>query len=277
MRTIKKFNIIFLAVGLLLVGCKDEEILRDPSPAANPNSSNVYFSTTNNTNPVLALDQQSFKVYVIREKKAAAQDVTLSIADANVAIFDVPSKVSFPAGIDSAALEIKVKDMELMKKYKLAITIDPEQSRPYAIQAVYPRLDLNVLKEDFAPFAEGTFVSEFFEDSWPLTLEYSPATKIYRLQDAWGVETYDLTFKWDEKVKPGEVNIIGSLNAAKDHISIKTGVIDADYGLVTANYPVANKNYYSSATKTFTFPVKWTVSAGSFGVYPETYTITKEY
>lgn len=277
MKTYSKINIWMSFLVMLLFASCTEEIVRDPSPVANPNSANVYFSVTNSSSPVLGLQQSSFKVVIIREKKTAAQEVNLNVENVNGAIFEVPTKVSFAAGVDSVAIEIKVKDMELMKKYKLAISIDPEETKPYTIQKVYPRLELTVLKEDFAPFADGTYTSDFFEASWALTLEYSPATKIYRFKNCWEEAGYDLTFNWDEQAKPGEVNIIGTLNSAKDHTVVPTGVFDSKYGLISANYPLANKNYYSSATKTFTFPIKWTVAAGSFGVYPEKFVITKSY
>ena len=44
MRAIKKINIIILGLGLLLTACKDDEIVRESSPVANPNSTNVFFS-----------------------------------------------------------------------------------------------------------------------------------------------------------------------------------------------------------------------------------------
>lgn len=262
--------------AMLLFAACTEEIVRDPSPIANPNSTNVYFSVTNNVNPVLALEQDSFLVIIIRENDAAAQEVALTAENVYGDIFTIPSKVSFAAGQDSVAIKVTVKDMELMKKYKLAISVDQAQTNPYTAQPVYPRIDLNVLKEDFAPFAEGTYTSEFFEDAWPLTLEYSPATKIYRFKDCW-MPGYDVTFKWDEAAKPGEVNIIGTSTSAKDFVFLQTGYVDSRYGMISAYYPTANKNYYDSTTKTFTFPITWRVTAGSFGVYADKYAITQEY
>lgn len=271
-----KVNLLMTFFAMLLFAACTEEIVRDPSPIANPNSTNVYFSVTNNVNPVLALEQDSFLVIIIRENDAAAQEVALTAENVYGDIFTIPSKVSFAAGQDSVAIKVTVKDMELMKKYKLAISVDQAQTNPYTAQPVYPRIDLNVLKEDFAPFAEGTYTSEFFEDAWPLTLEYSPATKIYRFKDCW-MPGYDVTFKWDEAAKPGEVNIIGTSTSAKDFVFLQTGYVDSRYGMISAYYPTANKNYYDSTTKTFTFPITWRVTAGSFGVYADKYAITQEY
>lgn len=271
-----KVNLLMTFFAMLLFAACTEEIVRDPSPIANPNSTNVYFSVTNNVNPVLALEQDSFMVIIIRENDAAAQEVALTAENVYGDIFTVPSKVSFAAGEDSVEIKITVKDMELMKKYKIAISVDLEQTNPYVAQPVYPRIDINVLKEDFAPFAEGTYTSEFFEDAWPATLEYSPATKIYRFKDCW-MPDYDVTFKWDEVAKPGEVTIIGTATSAKDFIFLQTGYLHPTYGMLSAYYATTpNKNYYVSATKTFTFPITWRVAAGSFGAYADKYVITQE-
>ena len=255
--------------------CKDE-IVRDPSPIANPNSTNVYFSVKNSTSPVLALKQDTFKVMVIRKIKTTVQEVAITSENVYGDKFSIPDKVVFPAGKDSVLINIVVKNLELMKKYKLALQIDPEQTNPYVIQKVYPRLEFNLTKEDYASYAEGTYTSDFFGGDWPQTLEYSPSTKLYRFKDLWATG-YNVTFKWDEAAAPGVVNIQGTSTSAKDYIYLQTGSVDPTYGMVTANYPTANLKYYNSTTKTFTFPIKWTVSAGSFGIDADIYVITKTY
>lgn len=271
-----KVTLLTAFFAVLLFAACTEDIVREPSPIANPASTNVYFSVTNKTSPVLALEQNELYVSVIREKSTAAQEVDLIIENLYGDTISIPSKVSFKAGEDSVALKITVKDMKLMKKYKIAISVDPQQSNPYVAQPVYPRIDLNILKEDFAPFADGTYSSDFFEDSWEQLLEYSPATKIYRMKDCW-MPGYNVTFKWDEAAKPGEVTIIGTTTSAKDFIFIPTGYVHSTYGMVSAYYPTANIKYYDSASKTFTFPITWRVSAGSFGAYADKFVITKQY
>ena len=275
MKTLNKINILVACLAILVfTACKDE-ILREPSPAANPNNTNVFFRVSNVTAPVLSITQKSFKVIIGRTKIEEDQVVALSAETVYDSIFTVPQTVTFKAGQDSVAIEVTVDKMQLMKKYHLAIIIDQEQTDPYKAQKVYPKLELNVLKEDFSPYANGTYTSAFFEDNWAQTLEYSPSTKIYRFKDCW-MPGYNVTFKWDEAVKPGEVNMIGTATSAKDFIIIPTGYVDTKYGMVSAYYPQANKIYYSSATSTFTFKIKWVVSAGSFGVYNDTYLITQK-
>ncbi len=275
MKTLNKINILLACLTIIVfTACKDE-ILREPSPVANPNSTNVFFRVSNVTSPILSIDQKSFKIIIGREKFEEDQTVSLSVETVHDSIFSVPQTVTFKAGQDSIAVDVVVDKMQLMKKYHVAIIVDPEQTNPYAAQKVYPKLELNVLKEDFSPYANGKYTSVFFGDTWDQNLEYSPSTKVYRLKDCW-MPGYNVTFKWDEAVKPGEVNMIGTLTSAKDFIIVTTGYVDAKYGMVSAYYPTADKKYYNSATSTFTFKIKWIVSAGSFGVKNDTYLITKK-
>ncbi|MFA6580294.1 MAG: hypothetical protein WCS79_00660 [Paludibacter sp.] len=274
MKTFKIKNVLIACFTTLLFTACTADIVRDPSPVTNPNSTNVYFGISNTNSPVLSIDQTSFKVAIGRKVTDKAQTVALTAGNVYGDKFQIPATVTFAAGEDSVDIEIVVKDLELMKKYHISISIDQEQTLPYAIQTVLPRLELSVIKEDFAPYANGTYTSAFFEANWPQTLEYSPSTKLYRFKDCWATG-YNVTFKWDEAAKPGEVNIIGTTNSAGTYIYLQTGYIDATYGMVSAYYPTADINYYNSNTKTFTFPIKWYVSAGSFGVYADTYLITQ--
>ncbi|MDR3188388.1 MAG: hypothetical protein LBT94_04280, partial [Prevotellaceae bacterium] len=128
-----------------------------------------------------------------------------------------------------------------------------------------------IVKEDFAPYAEGTYTSEFFEDTWPVTLEYSPATEQYRISDCW-VSGYDVLFKWEGT----EVTIQGTPNSTGAYIYLPTGYVYGDYGMISAYYSQGDINYYNKETKTFTFPITWQVAAGSFGAYLDTFTIEAE-
>ena len=83
---------------------------------------------------------------------------------------------------------------------------------------------------------------------------------------------YDVTFKWagDTIVtvlggvfKPGTVAYTPAL---------QTGYISAKYGMYWAVFN--GVNVYNVTTKTFTFPITWMVTAGSFGVKTDKYQIT---
>jgi hypothetical protein len=271
MRTLNSIStLILILLTALFASCEDDMAVRDPSPETNPNSSNVYFLNTNDTIPILAIDQTSFDVVLGREKTEKDQVVALAVESVYTGLFEVPESVEFKAGEDEKTVNIKIKELELMKKHHIAISIEHDQTVPYLIQENYPRLELYVLQEDFAPYANGTYTSEFFEESWEIVLEYSPATELYRFKDCW-VEGYDVLFKWDKETN--EVLIQGAPNSSGSHIHLQTGYMNGNYGMISAYYDQSDLKYYDEESKTFTFPITWMVSAGSFGSYPDSYAI----
>jgi len=289
MKTIRKVNILIACVAMLLItACNNEEVLRDPSPIKNPNSTNVFFAANNNIAPVLGISQDTFKVVISREKSDKAQVVALTFENVYGSIFTAPSTVSFAAGQDTTFVNIITKGMELMKKYHIALKIDQDQTNPYdtTLTKALPRIELSVMKEDFAPYAEGTYTSDFFSSAtfsgvWTQILEYSQALKLYRLKNLWYIaganDGYNVTFKWDGP-QSAVVNMVGTAytNSKGSFITLETGNVDATYGMISAYYYTSKSlNYYNASTQTFTFPVRWYVSAGSFGDDPEIFAITK--
>ncbi|MBP9018280.1 MAG: hypothetical protein KBG04_00470 [Bacteroidales bacterium] len=266
-----KFGILLTSISLLLsaTACEDE-VKREPSPETNPNSSNVYFASSNSASVVLGVSATNFEVIVAREKTAAALTVKLKTESIYGDLFTVPESVSFAAGEAQKSISIACGDLDLMKSYHFAIEIDPNETKPYVAQNVYPRIELNVLKEDFQPYANGLWSSLFFAPgndyiSWPLTLEYSEMSQTYRLKETWGYPGYDITFKWD-----GGATVTMGGTASGAYKIFKTGYVDPTYGMVSAYFGTCT---YNTATKKFTFPITWRVSAGSFGLYPDYYQI----
>ncbi|MBP9586711.1 MAG: hypothetical protein KBE55_07450, partial [Bacteroides sp.] len=250
---------------LFFTACEDD-VIREISPETNPDTSNVYFSPKNIASPVLAIDQQSFDVTVCREKTDKELTVELKATGIYKELFQVPTSVTFKVGESEKIITITASDIELMTKYPLTIEVEGSQTKPYIKQEVYPRIELSIIKEDFAPFATGEYTCEFFDDSWAATLEYSPATDIYRFKDCWEVG-YNVTFKWDKK---STIKMIGSVSG--DFTVIVTGYVHSKYGMTSAYYA---KPSYDEATKTFKFPITWRVSAGSFGEAFDYFKITK--
>ena len=261
MKALKYF--IILAVVALSAACEDD-VERELSPEQNPNSTNVYFSKDNVSAVVLPLESTSFDVIVSREVSASEQTVSLSAENVRSDLFSIPESVTFAAGESQKSISVEVnEDIVLMESYHLAIVIDQEQTKPYVQQDVYPRIELTVTKEDFAPYADGTYTSVFFENSTEATLQYSPATSQYRFKDCW--ETgYNYIFKVAED---------GTITQVPE--TTETGVVDSKYGMISAT--AQSGSSFDSATNTYTFVIKWTVSAGSFGVYNDTFEITNKY
>lgn len=263
-----KITFLLLAVATLFVtACSEDDVNRDPSPLANPNSSNVYFLESNNSSVIIPIDASEVEVFIARKKADAAQDVKLLLEDSyEGSLFTIPSSVSFGAGEDTVSFKISIGNVELMRDYHIAISVDFEQTNPYDNQSLYSRIEMNIKKEDFAPYAEGTYTCDFFEDSWAQILEYSPSTETYRFKGLW-FPNYDVTFKWEGE----NVTMLG--NVSGDFVVIPTGYFHSTYGAVSAYFGACT---YNAATKTFDFPINWRVSAGSFGDYPGKYVISKE-
>lgn len=269
-----RFSILLavLSVVLLSVTSCEDKFVQEKAPVYNPNSANVYFASTNTSSVVLGLTATNFNVVVKREKTTSAQTVKLTSEDSNSEIFSIPSEITFAVGESQKNLTITVANMELMKSYHIAIQIDGEESKPYVAQTVYPRIELNVLKEDYAPYAEGLYWDYFFAPgddyiSWPIVLEYSPMTTTYRLKDAWGYAGYNITFKWD---RAATVTMIGTTSTV--YKVIQTGYVHSSYGMVSAYFGACS---YNASTKEFTFPITWRVTAGSFGTFADYYEITR--
>lgn len=113
---------------------------------------------------------------------------------------------------------------------------------------------------DYKPYGKGTVTSSFFGSTREVDVEYSSVGNRYRVKDFWGLGK-GFAFSVDGasvKVYP---------------TAIPTGYVHKTYGDVTANDEKAST--YDAEKKTFTFVLKFTVSAGSFGVSNETLTLSK--
>ena len=148
---------------------------------------------------------------------------------------------------------------------KTAYQFSPAFTQAYTQSEYYPRLELNIVKEDYVPYADGKFSDYIMSpDENPIEtdqeMEYSAILNMYRLKSCWGTGTGSIIFSWE-----GDKVTLQST-------SIATGINDATYGAITAS--LAEEATYDEASKTFTFPFEFLVSAGSFGIYEESYTIT---
>ncbi len=263
---------------MFMVSCNNEVITRDPSPVTSPTSNKVYFAKQN-TKLTLSITTDSFAVVIARKVFAEALTVDLKYSVTNSGLFTGPKSVTFPAGDSTLTFLIRVGDVELVKQYSIQIFVSNDnQIDAYSITDVYPTVSFSVLKEDFIPYAEGTYTSAFFGSNWPLVLEHSVATATYRLKDCWvpGDATtkpgYNVTFKWTGDTIVTVVGGVFKPAATTYKPSLQTGYVDADYGMVWACF--VGVNTYKVSTKTFTFPITWRVTAGSFGKYTDTYTMT---
>ena len=128
-------------------------------------------------------------------------------------------------------------------------------------------IDFTILREDYVPFAEGVYVTEFLGASWDDVLEYSPMLDQYRFSE-W-IAGYPLTFKWDRSTEtnPGQVLVMSD--------KYTTGYSHPTYGMVSAVTTDKDSEFlflkggYTDGSDVFYFDFKWTVSAGTFGIHPD--------
>ena len=115
----------------------------------------------------------------------------------------------------------------------------------------------------YKSYCSGVFTSGLF-GSWEQPMEVATDDNtVYRLA-SYIAEGYDLNFIWDEKNGVAEVV----------NTTWETGYVHPSYGMIIANcYGVE----YNADTKTFTFRVEYTVDAGTFGTFNETFTINEIY
>lgn len=247
-----------------LSGCSDDDYT--PGEASNASGINVYFESPTNAEVALGPNDAEFTVTVGRNQTDNALSVPLKKTSVYSDMFEAPTQVDFAQGESSKTITIKIGNgMEMFESYPMTLVIDPAYTQAYTQSEYYPRLELNIVKEDYVPYADGKFSDYIMSpDENPIEtdqeMEYSAILNMYRLKSCWGTGTGSIIFSWE-----GDKVTLQST-------SIATGINDATYGAITAS--LAEEATYDEASKTFTFPFEFLVSAGSFGIYEESYTIT---
>ena len=268
-----KKNIILMALAVAALAACEKSVPYEPGAPMNLDNPNVYFSAYNSNKTVLASDATEFEVSILRDDVETALTLPLKSACPYEGLFTVPETVEFAAGVDSVSFKVQVSDkIEMFKDYQLTLTIPEEFTHAYIpSETTGPRYIANVIKEDYAPYATGQYYDLFWSEALsPNVLQYSPLKDEYRLANVWGTGV-SLTFTWDraEKVK---------LGADK----YATGLVHPSYGAITANVVGATYSHFEAgqlfeniACDAFYFNFEWTVSAGSFGEYPNLFIVEK--
>jgi hypothetical protein len=144
--------------------------------------------------------------------------------------------------------------MEVFHTYRATITIDQKYTTQYVDSVINcPKAELNVIKEDYKPFKNGTYYSQFFETEAPAVLEYSEMMDLYRFKNVAEGQTFTFTVDEDNNI---------SIVEAK----FATNYVHGTYGPITANR--TNKPSFvevEDGVTTYYFNFEYTVDAGSFG------------
>ena len=259
-------------VALVVVSCHDREYV-EPEYS----STKVYFSEDNESSKVIGLTEDTVYVTLVRSGNTAnALQVPVKLGGTQ-GIFSGASTVTFKENEAEAEYAIAIsKEMEPFTNYKVQVTVDEAYTAPYTYEDgdLVPMIDFTILREDYVPFAEGVYVTEFFEASWEDVFEYSPMLDQYRFSE-W-IAGYPLTFKWDRSTEtnPDQVLVMSD--------KYTTGYSHPTYGMVSAVTTDKDSEFlflkggYTDGSDVFYFGFKWTVSAGSFGISPD-YFIVNSY
>lgn len=253
----KIFKLALCSVLALNFAACTEEV--DYTPAEQSQvTDQVYFMASNPAAPVMAKEDTQFTVLVGRDNSSAAQSIPLIVTNPNEDIFTVPSSIEFAAGETEKELVIQASsNMELFQEYYLKLEIPEEFTNPYKEQENHPIVIMNVIKEDYVPYATGTYTSNFFGSSWSQLMEYSPILDMYRFPDLWA-NGYDVEFSWDgSKIKCAKT-------------TVESGYVHPTYGMCSAT---SEATAYRAESNAFLFQYKWTVAAGSFGSYVDQFVL----
>lgn len=268
------FGLLAAAVSLTACDYEDDYV---PGSAENTSSTVVFFPETAKTSITLGPDDTAFTVTIAREDATEATEIPLQVGTNSSRYFTIPRSVKFEAGETETEIEISTSEnFPMFEAHNISLTLpencrvlyDGDADRSYQVL-------LNVIKEDYVPYAKGMFYTDFLsgmfetELEYEMILEYSPLLDNYRLADPWYVsptyceEGYNLTFKWDKD----DTNAV-----TFDKAKYEMGFLHPSYGMVTAN---AQQAVYRPANQQFLFLFEFTVGAGSFGTGIEEFTITE--
>ena len=273
-------------IGAMLVGafafsaCSDDDDYKAGEPAG---ENNVTFLTY--SNPVMEKTATSFDVVLNRHTTQG----TLSVPMEKLIVpegWNVPETANFAAGDSLATITVTpVADMSLNTDYDFVLRVPESYTNSYMQKnGEVNTYKVEVVKEDYEPFATGTYDETFFaEAQWPVTIEYSPALDVYRiksmLEPMGDVAGYHFYFKWNKETGEKQKFTQCASNGGKQ-TSAQAGFEYGTYGMVSyawaagTNDPAKytgedNKNNfggYLASENMFVLPWNHNVSAGSFGI-----------
>lgn len=258
MKTFKVLSLA-LATAALLTACTKETHTYEPGKPAG--KYDVYFATSNPATQILGLTQDKMPIYLERTDASGELTVPVEIWTSEEGLLACPASVKFESGETEAVLYIDVKDFDPFVNHQANIKIPEEYTSPYKDEKHYPQCGFVFYKEDYKVIETGSYYDYFwYEEYWDQPLEYSELLKQYRLMDLWS-EGAGFTFTWD-----------GASKVTLQKAAIVTGIVHSSYGAITAT-PVSAS--YNEKGGYLQFNFNWTVSAGSFGTYPNYYFLAK--
>ncbi len=245
----KKIIYLITIIGLFVgvASCKDEGTLYDMTDKVEASfpSSRVSYS-------MAAEDGNKITVEMWRGNTKGAVSVPVEISNETEGVF-TPEKNSFDFadGENKAYLTFNYPDINEFggEIYKIVMEIGEDYLSPAGISKITISAQR---KLTYKSIGIGTFTSEFFEDSWDQEVQKAEEADYYRLPDLYAKGTA-IVFS----VQDGQI----------DFEKQETGVVDADYGMIS--WDPYFLEHASIDGKIYTFVPRFVVSVGSFGGFYE--------
>lgn len=266
MKNMRKIIMSAFGIALMLTACSEDYPERTESYKPASDVMSVYFPASESGTVEVAPTATTYLVNVSRMDSSKAAVIPLKKIYDLSGLFTIPSSVTFAAGQKDATVQITFPDLVDFKLYPIGIELDETYTNPYDSLVIgTSKLALTISQTDWADYAVGEFTSAFFDDHWTQTLQYSKILDRYKLTDLYATG-YGFQFSWDGSEA---VDFMGET---------ATGYVDSKYGMIFATGDSdPTKSFYKSASKSFTFNMEFTVSAGKIGVYDEVFVITQKY
>jgi hypothetical protein len=210
-------------------------------------------------------DQNTIKVPIYRTNTTGTEpqiELTFATTTTNAnGVFTMPNKtVTFAEGSAVAYAEIKypsINSLSPTANYVMTVTIGDSTKLSPTLQN---KITITAARKlTFENIGTGKFTSTFFEETWDQPVQKAVEGEVYKLMDCY-VTGYHIIFS---------VNDDNSVSFGAQ----QTGYVHSSYGMITftpfqstgAVIPGSAKN-----GKTVTLAGRFTVSAGSFGIFTET-------
>jgi len=241
-----------LFVGLAFMGCK-EESGTEPGGDSKPVATLYQFASSGDYNPDndcfirVAANSATQSAYYLAEPTADKE--ARGMSDEQYAEYVVSNGTKLDQISGASEQDVYITGLKGM--YTVSV-VAVNGSTKTMQNTEFAGLDYHYL-------CDGTYYCDFFQEEWPVEVEYSEIGNRYRIVDNW-YEGYGIAFS------PSGSNV--TMYPSK----VQTGYVHSKYGMVSVT---DRGSSFDKDKKEFTFVFRWTVDAGSFGEYNDVLTLEK--
>ena len=185
----------------------------------------------------------------MRTNAGASEDIKLTCDNAH---FQVPSSVNFSADESKKTINIPFAILGGTTE-EVTISVADESATVYGIKTVKFTITRDFVWEYLG---EGVYSCWLFGEAWPQPVYRGEGTQLYKLKDCIA-KGYDITF---ELTEDGQ-------HLLKPIAKQETGYVHSSYGMVSVEGAASDIKREGNVIN---LPMKYTVSAGSFGANYDT-------